>query len=55
MTCGRCGKQAEVEEEDSTPLGWTFETDRGRVVRYCVECVRENIRSLEAKLPEEYW
>jgi hypothetical protein len=55
VTCGRCGKQAEVEDADSTPLGWTFETERGRVVRYCVECVRENIRAIEGKLSEEYW
>jgi hypothetical protein len=55
VTCGRCGKQAEVADEDGTPSGWTFETERGRVVRYCVECVRDNIRSIEAKLPEEYW
>ena len=54
-TCGRCGKQQEVAEKDSTPLGWTFETERRRVTRYCTECARSNIRSIEAKLPEEWW
>lgn len=55
VTCGRCGQQAEVGEKDGTPPGWTFETERKRVVRYCIECVRENIRNIEAKLPEEWW
>jgi hypothetical protein len=55
VTCGRCGKQAEVDDDDGTPLGWTFETERGRVVKYCVDCVRENIRAIEGKLSEEYW
>jgi hypothetical protein len=56
VTCGRCGKQAEVDDDDDgTPLGWSFETERGRVVKYCVECVRENIRAIEGKLSEEYW
>ena len=55
VACGRCGKQQEVDDDDGTPPGWTFETDRGRVVRYCAECVRENIRAIEAKLSEEYW
>jgi hypothetical protein len=36
-------------------VGWSFETERGRVLRYCVTCVRENIRNIEAKLPEEWW
>ncbi|MEY2473384.1 MAG: hypothetical protein QOK28_2713 [Actinomycetota bacterium] len=55
VACARCGKQAEVDDDDGTPAGWTFETERGRVLRYCIECVRDNIRSIEAKLPEEYW
>lgn len=54
VTCSRCGKQEECEG-DSVPLGWSMETERGRVLRYCTECLRENIRSIEAKLPEEWW
>ncbi len=54
VTCARCGRQEDAAD-DGTPPGWTFETDRGRVVRYCVACVRDNIRSIEAKLSEEYW
>lgn len=55
VACGRCGRQADVTADDDTPLGWTLETERGRVLRYCAECVRENIRAIEAKLSEEYW
>ena len=55
VTCGRCGRQEEVADEDRTPPGWSFEVDRGRMARYCVECVRENIRAIEGKLDEEYW
>lgn len=54
VTCGRCGTQAECEE-NSVPMGWSLETERKRVVRYCDACLRENIRSIEAKLPEEWW
>lgn len=54
VACSRCGTQAECED-DSCPVGWSFETERGRVLRYCEACVRENIRNIEAKLPEEWW
>jgi len=30
-------------------------TERKRVECQCVSCVRSNIRSIEGKLPEEYW
>jgi hypothetical protein len=35
--------------------GWTLITEGGRVSYVCVRCARENLRSIEAKLPEEYW
>lgn len=54
VSCARCGAQDECDQ-DAVPLGWSIETERGRVVRYCTACVRENIRSIEAKLPEEWW
>jgi len=40
--CARCGVQGEGPEE-GMPTEWTF------------SCVRDNIRSIEAKLPEEWW
>jgi hypothetical protein len=55
ITCARCATTVDVDDVDETPPGWSFETERGRVLRYCRECLRENIRSIEAKLPEEYW
>jgi hypothetical protein len=39
------------------PQGWSFSVeDRGRRLVYtCPDCTRANIRSIEGKLPEEYW
>lgn len=54
VTCGMCGT-SEACAEGSMPPGWTFTTEAKRVVYLCVKCARENLRSIEAKLPEEYW
>ena len=53
-SCSHCGKQAEASE-DGLPEGWSFSFERGGVLYQCLECVRANIRSIEGKLPEEYW
>ncbi len=51
--CSRCGTIA--DRDDELPPGWSFETgDRG-VQWLCLVCTRENVRSIEAKLPEEWW
>jgi hypothetical protein len=53
-TCSRCGTAGEAPE-DGLPLGWSLATgDRG-VERLCLECTRINVRSIEGKLPEEWW
>jgi hypothetical protein len=52
--CSRCGTTAEAED-DGVPEGWSFSTDRRRVEYTCPSCTRANIRSIEGKLPEEYW
>ena len=52
VTCRVCGA---VAEDGALPPGWSLVTD-GRGVGYlCVDCTRANIRSIEAKLPEEWW
>ena len=53
-TCSVCGTQATAVAE-GLPSGWSLVTERRRVEYQCVTCVRANIRSIEGKLPEEYW
>jgi hypothetical protein len=38
------------------PPGWAFNVDdSGRMTYQCPDCVRANIRAIEARLPEEWW
>jgi hypothetical protein len=53
-TCSYCGTQASAPA-DGLPEGWSLVTERKRVEYQCLTCVRSNIRSIEGKLPEEYW
>ncbi len=50
--CGRCGTPA---GDDDLPAGWSLESDERGVHLLCLHCTRTNIRSIEAKLPEEWW
>ncbi len=52
VTCRMCGT---VEEEGELPSGWSLVTDERGVGLLCSECTRTNLRSIEAKLPEEWW
>ncbi len=49
--CGRCGATGDV----IAALTWTRSVDGGEVTWYCERCSRENVRSIEAKLDEQYW
>lgn len=51
--CNRCGATAEDDLE--LPAGWSLVTDERGVGVLCLECTRANVRSIEAKLPEEWW
>ena len=51
--CSRCGALAEDDEE--LPPGWSFETSERGIQWICASCTRANVRSIEAKLPEEWW
>ncbi|MEA3077408.1 MAG: hypothetical protein QOF60_2316 [Actinomycetota bacterium] len=53
-TCSYCGTQVEAPA-DGLPEGWSLVTENRRVEYQCPTCVRANIRSIEGKLPEEYW
>ncbi len=52
-SCSHCGTIA--EGDDDLPAGWSLVTDERGVGRLCLDCTRTNIRSIEAKLPEEWW
>ncbi|MBN9610200.1 MAG: hypothetical protein J0I11_12905 [Actinobacteria bacterium] len=40
----------------SPPAGWMSEVDPDRgTVWVCVDCVRENLRSVEARLDQAWW
>jgi len=51
--CSRCGAPADGAE--SLPAGWSLVTDERGVSLVCADCTRANVRSIEAKLPEEWW
>jgi hypothetical protein len=51
--CALCGALA--AEDAELPAGWSLQTDERGVGLLCLECTRTNIRSIEAKLPEEWW
>jgi hypothetical protein len=50
-TCSVCGTTSAGEP----PLTWSTATGpRGRTL-VCDRCTRENVRSIEAKLDEQWW
>jgi hypothetical protein len=54
QTCTRCGATAE-SPEGGLPPAWSLATfDRG-VDRLCEQCTRANVRSIEARLDEDWW
>jgi hypothetical protein len=54
VTCVVCGTVADADSE-SIPLGWSMSaSERGKVLT-CPQCVRDNVRSIEAKLDEAWW
>ncbi len=36
-------------------MGWSSGIERGRSTWLCQRCTRENVRSIEGKLDEEWW
>jgi hypothetical protein len=53
QSCSRCG--APPDGAGELPAGWSLVTDERGVHLLCLECTRANVRSIEAKLPEEWW
>jgi hypothetical protein len=52
-TCSVCGSLA--DDEGDLPAGWSLVTNERGMGHVCCACTRSNIRSIEAKLPEEWW
>lgn len=50
VTCARCGTTA-----DELPLTWSSSAERGGTVYHCQICSRENLRSIEGRLDEQWW
>jgi len=49
--CSRCGTVA----DDDVPAGWSTDATERGIQWICDRCTRDNVRSIEAKLPEEWW
>ena len=52
--CSRCGTTPD-DDDAPVPAGWSFEPSPRGIQWLCLECTRANVRSIEAKLPEEWW
>lgn len=54
-SCARCGTPGDGPD-GGMPEGWSLDVDPDRGVQYlCGTCTRDNVRSIEAKLPQEWW
>ncbi len=47
-----CGTAA---EGDDVPVGWSTASSERGVQWLCPACTREHVRSIEAKLEQEWW
>ena len=52
--CRTCGTRVEVSDVVAL-LGWVCSNDVGEARTYCPQCSRDHVRSMEAKIDEEYW
>lgn len=58
-TCSLCERAADLASDGDPPLGWcadVIETISGSTTRWiCPACTRRYVRSIEAKLNQEWW
>ena len=52
VTCSQC---AAVAEEEGARLSWSTASTPRATTWTCPACTRANVRSIEAKLEEEWW
>ena len=50
VVCARCGRSADV-----SPPTWSSSTGADGLIRLCDVCTREHLRSIEARLDEQWW
>lgn len=59
LHCAMCGRRAEPDRDGDPPATGcldTIESREGQRVRWiCDQCTRQYVRSIEAKLGEEWW
>jgi hypothetical protein len=52
VSCSWCGRTAPA---DGVPLDWVDDVVGDRAKHYCPTCAREHLRSIEARLDQEWW
>jgi hypothetical protein len=56
LVCALCGTTLDADADDAMlALAWVASHERGRDLRYCPSCARDNLRSIEGKLDAEFW
>ena len=58
LVCALCGTELDSEADEQSgmlALSWVAAHERGRDVRYCPQCARDNLRAIEGKLDSESW
>ncbi|MBA2283265.1 MAG: hypothetical protein M3527_06295 [Actinomycetota bacterium] len=59
MICNHCGTVVDAELDEAggpiAPPGWSWAPSARGVQYMCQACTRANVRSIEAKLSEEWW
>ncbi len=55
MTCAHCGAHPEERAPAMAILMWTSSKQDGRESKFCPNCSRENLRSIESGIDEQYW
>jgi hypothetical protein len=58
LVCALCGATLDADADEQSgmlALSWVASRERGRDIRYCPRCARDNLRAIEGKLDGEYW
>jgi len=58
LVCALCGTTLDAgadEQGGMQALAWVASHERGRDIRYCPQCARDNLRAIEGKLDAEFW
>lgn len=58
LICARCGATLDADADEQSgmaALQWVASHERGRDLRYCPACARDNLRAIEGKLDVEDW